>query len=172
MRATIAAIASVLLFGCPSSDDDEGGGTTSGTTVTTSATTTMTTSSTDATITTTEVGSSSEAGSSSTTTAESSSGGASEGSSGAPAESSTGAPGECTPGPDDDDCRVCVQMHCCSAWTACRNDEGCACTVDCHLAGGALNSCENMCNDDGELYEALFFCGQMSCLGTCEWDCC
>ena len=23
-----------------------------------------------------------------------------------------------------------------------------------------------------DLYQALYFCGQGSCLGTCDWDCC
>jgi hypothetical protein len=52
------------------------------------------------------------------------------------------------------------------------NDEVCACTLDCVFTGASLGSCKNQCNGDSELYESLFFCGQMFCLNTCEWDCC
>jgi hypothetical protein len=52
-------------------------------------------------------------------------------------------------------------------------DDGCSCIIDCHvLEGNSLGSCESQCDSDGELYQAVFFCGQMYCLGTCEWDCC
>jgi hypothetical protein len=154
--------------------DDGGGGTSDATGSTTGAATTMpTTSTTQTTNSSTTIGSettttsaegSSSADSMGTTPAESSSAASSEGSS--------GGAGMCGPEDVDDDCRTCLKMACCDAWLMCRNDESCACTFDCHLGGGALNSCENMCNHDGQLYEYLFFCGQMTCLGTCDWDCC
>jgi hypothetical protein len=77
------------------------------------------------------------------------------------------------PPPAGDLCLECVTTHCCTAWAACQADEPCACVVDCHVVkGGSLGSCRNQCNLDSNLYQALYFCGQMSCLGGCDWDCC
>lgn len=91
----------------------------------------------------------------------------------AAAESSgDGGGNSCTPDGADDPCRECVKANCCDDWIACANDEVCACTIDCHLGGASLGSCKNQCGGDPETYEALYFCGQMFCLGTCDWDCC
>lgn len=77
------------------------------------------------------------------------------------------------PPPAGDVCLECVAASCCTAWAACQADEPCACVVDCHVVqGGSLGMCSNQCNLDSELYQALYFCGQGSCLGSCEWDCC
>jgi hypothetical protein len=155
-------------FACGDEGGDDGGGSTSTTTTTpttsTGQTTTSSTTTGSETTTTTSAEGSSSAESNGTSPAESSGAASSEGSS--------GGAGMCGPEDVDDDCRTCLKMACCDAWLMCRNDESCACTFDCHLAGGSLNSCENMCNHDGQLYEYLFFCGQMTCLGTCDWDCC
>lgn len=104
---------------------------------------------------------------------------------GAPASSGTGTDssdpgtagetaGTCEPPPPAGDaCLECVVASCCTAWVACQADEPCACVVDCHVVqGGSLGMCSNQCNLDSDLYQALYFCGQGSCLGTCEWQCC
>lgn len=44
--------------------------------------------------------------------------------------------------------------------------------LDCHLGGDSLGKCLNQCDTNDELYKPVFFCGQMYCLGVCEWDCC
>jgi hypothetical protein len=82
--------------------------------------------------------------------------------------------GACEPPPPEGNaCLECAAASCCTAWAACQADEPCACVVDCHVVnGGSLGNCSNQCNLDTELYQALYFCGQQSCLGTCEWDCC
>lgn len=82
--------------------------------------------------------------------------------------------GTCEPPPPEGDaCLECVVASCCTAWVACQADEPCACVVDCHVVqGGSLGMCSNQCNLDSDLYQALYFCGQGSCLGSCEWDCC
>jgi hypothetical protein len=95
-----------------------------------------------------------------------------------PASSSTSAGSAeggdaCDPAAQDHPCLECFVDDCCKYWTQCLADEGCTCIIDCHvIEGGSLGSCESQCNSDGELYETIFFCGQMYCLGTCEWDCC
>jgi hypothetical protein len=77
------------------------------------------------------------------------------------------------PPPEGNACLECVVANCCDGWVACQANEPCACVVDCHVVdGGSLGGCSNQCNLDTELYQALYFCGQMYCLGTCEWDCC
>jgi hypothetical protein len=82
--------------------------------------------------------------------------------------------GTCEPAPPAGNvCLECVVANCCTAWVACQADEPCACVIDCHVVkGGSLGNCSNQCNLDSELYQAVYFCGQQSCLGTCEWDCC
>jgi hypothetical protein len=76
-------------------------------------------------------------------------------------------------GPQANACLDCAVPACCEQWSACQADEGCACVIDCHVVqGGSLGSCESQCGSDGELYQGVFFCGQQSCLGACEWDCC
>jgi hypothetical protein len=92
-----------------------------------------------------------------------------------PADSSSddANPGICDPAMYDDACLMCVVAPCCQFWMQCQADDGCACIIECHVLGnGSLGSCESQCNSDGELYQAVFFCGQQTCLGTCEWDCC
>lgn len=77
------------------------------------------------------------------------------------------------PPPAGDACLECAAANCCTTWATCQADEPCACVVDCHVVqGGSLGMCSNQCNLDSDLYQALYFCGQASCLGTCEWDCC
>ena len=80
----------------------------------------------------------------------------------------------CEPTPPAGDlCLECVHANCCVTWQACMNDEPCACVVDCHVVqGNSLGMCSNACNLDSDLYQALYFCGQASCLGSCDWDCC
>jgi hypothetical protein len=82
--------------------------------------------------------------------------------------------GACEPPPPEGNaCLECAAANCCTAWAACQADEPCACVVDCHVVnGGSLGNCSNQCDLDTKLYQALYFCGQQSCLGTCEWDCC
>lgn len=97
------------------------------------------------------------------------------GSTSAPGSSSSGddTGGACEPDPPGNACLECVVPNCCGAWAQCQADEGCACMIECHVVkGGSLGSCKSQCNSDGELYEGVFFCGQMFCLDTCEWDCC
>jgi hypothetical protein len=89
-----------------------------------------------------------------------------------PATGSDSAGGVCE-GPQANACLDCAVAACCTEWSACQADEGCACVIDCHVVrGGSLGNCESQCDHDGELYQGVFFCGQQSCLGTCEWDCC
>ena len=88
------------------------------------------------------------------------------------ASSDEGGKNSCTPDGADDPCRECVKANCCDDWIACANDDVCACTIDCHLGGSSLGSCKNQCGGDPETYDAVYFCGQMFCLGTCDWDCC
>jgi hypothetical protein len=79
----------------------------------------------------------------------------------------------CDPETYDHPCLQCFVDDCCQHWMSCLADEGCSCMIDCHvIEGGSLGSCESQCDSDGELYQAVFFCGQMYCLGTCDWDCC
>jgi hypothetical protein len=93
-------------------------------------------------------------------------------------DSSAGGDGETAgscepPPPAGDACLECAAANCCTAWAACQANEPCACVVDCHVVqGGSLGMCRNQCNLDTNLYQALYFCGQASCLGTCVWDCC
>ena len=94
-----------------------------------------------------------------------------------PADSSSGDPdtgnGACGPTPPDNACLQCAAPNCCQAWANCMNDPTCECVLDCHVIdGGSLNSCINGCGHETTGYQELFFCGQQSCLGTCEWDCC
>jgi hypothetical protein len=58
---------------------------------------------------------------------------------------------------------------CCDDYIACRNDEICSCTLDCGLAGGSFGSCSSQCGGQNDYYKGLYFCGQQSCLGTCDW---
>ena len=176
-RSRSVLVALVIALGCGSDDGgDEGQGedttgsptTTTGTataTTSTSATTTAstsaTTSATSTTDTTTDDGPMTTDDGPLPTTDD-----------GGDPSSDDGGSGSCEIGPDDDACRECVKGACCDIWTNCMNDDVCACTIDCHLAGASLGSCKNECCGDSELYEAVFFCGQQTCLGTCEWDCC
>jgi hypothetical protein len=177
--ARFGFIALVLALGCGSEEDDDGQGEdTSGatTTATTSATSGATMTSTSGATTTATTSASTSA----TTTAETTDDGPATTEDDGPAPTTDdGAPTTeadggaiCEIGPDDDACRECVKMACCDVWTQCMNDDVCACTIDCHLAGASLGSCKNECGGDSELYEAVFFCGQQTCLGTCDWDCC
>jgi hypothetical protein len=95
------------------------------------------------------------------------------GSSSSSGEDPTNGGDACDPEAQEHPCLECFVDDCCKSWTMCLADEGCTCIVDCHvIEGGSLGGCESQCDSDGELYQALFFCGQMYCLGTCEWDCC
>lgn len=178
MRASawrVAIVMAWLLPGCGDSTAGEetnasasasgsGTATTSGET-TSPGTTLGATSSDDAPVTT--------AADSSSTSAPASTGPGPEGSSTDPDTAGETA-GTCEPPPPEGDaCLECVVASCCTAWVACQADEPCACVVDCHVVqGGSLGMCSNQCNLDSDLYQALYFCGQGSCLGTCEWDCC
>jgi len=175
-RSRSVLVALVLALGCGSDDGgDEGQGDTTGS-PTTSATATATTS-TSATTTASTSATTSASGTAGTTTDD---GGMTTDDGPLPTTDDGGDPssgdesgsGSCEIGPDDDACRECVKGACCDIWTNCMNDDVCACTIDCHLAGASLGSCKNECGGDSELYEAVFFCGQQTCLGTCEWDCC
>lgn len=168
-------VASWLLHGCGDSTSDEETGasataTASGTTSTSGETTAPSTTR----------GEGSSDGAPMTTTADSTTD--APGSSG-PGEGSRGTDttageaetaGVCEPPPPEGSlCLECVVANCCTAWVACQADEPCACVIDCHVVkGGSLGNCSNQCNLDSDLYQAVYFCGQGSCLGTCEWDCC
>jgi hypothetical protein len=81
--------------------------------------------------------------------------------------------GACGPPPPDDACLQCVVPDCCDAWALCQADASCACVIECHVIGGSsLGSCKSQCDHDGELYQGVFFCGQQTCLGNCDWSCC
>jgi hypothetical protein len=165
-------VAAWLLHGCgDSSTGEETGASTASTGGG------MTTASTDTTAPAISVGETSSDGTPTTTAADSTgaptSTGPGEGSSDAgSSDGETG--GVCEPPPPAGDaCLECVVANCCTAWVACQADEPCACVVDCHVVqGGSLGMCSNQCNLDSDLYQALYFCGQGSCLGTCDWDCC
>jgi hypothetical protein len=160
-----------LLHGCGDSSTGEE----TGASATASSSGTATTSS--GTTAGTSVGEGSSDGTPTTTAADSTgtpvSTGPGEGSSDAgSSDGETG--GVCEPPPPAGNaCLECAVANCCTAWVACQADEPCACVVDCHVVkGGSLGNCSNQCNLDSDLYQALYFCGQASCLGTCEWDCC
>lgn len=167
----------VLMLGCGADDGDDGSADDTGGTTTMGSATAPTTSGTSPTATMTDGSTSaSSSGAADDAPAETSTGGGAssgpaEDSSG-PADDSEGGGNSCTPDAADDACRECVKANCCDDWIACANDEVCACTIDCHLAGASLGSCKNQCGGDPETYEAVYFCGQMFCLGTCDWDCC
>jgi hypothetical protein len=186
MSSVRIALSWILVLGCGADDGDEGAAETgdgSGSTTSGSATDTMPTATATDTMPTatatdtmpTASGSSSGGDDGPVETGDdapaSSDGAEAPSDSSGPAES-TGGAATCEPDAEDDACRECVKANCCGAWTACQDDEICACTIDCHLAGASLGSCKNQCGGDVETYEAVYFCGQMFCLGTCDWDCC
>ena len=177
-----AILVSVVLgmAGCPADDGDDSTSTSEGTSsatttgsgssassggMSTASSTSASTSSTTEDVTSSGEGSTTEVGTgpASMTDTSSSSGG----------RDPTGDGEACDPDAQDHPCLECFVDDCCKSWTMCLADEGCECIVDCHVIdGGSLGNCESQCNSDGELYQQLFFCGQMYCLGTCEWDCC
>lgn len=77
--------------------------------------------------------------------------------------------GTCDPEPGELDCITCVKTPCCSQYLSCRSDAICTCTLDCVLDGGSVGNCRSTCGGENDLYKALYFCGQTTCLGTCDW---
>jgi hypothetical protein len=164
-----------LLAGCGGDDDsgsassDAGTGSASDTTsgTATTASTSAATTSSDATSagTATDPSTTSD-GSASTTDPSSTAGSSGDDSTSADDTGSLSCPIET----DDIDCIQCVKPPCCEHWANCQNDDSCACIVECHVVdGGSLGACRSTCGDS-TLYNALYFCGQMYCLGTCDWD--
>lgn len=183
-RISWTSIVVVGLLGCGGDDgtgdsgsDDTSGAATAGSTMTAGSATTMSTSASSA-----DTGSGSATGDDDdpgtqgpSSTSETADGPGSSGDDTGPG--SSGDPGDdgagVCEGAQANACLDCAVGACCQQWTDCQADEGCTCVVNCHVVrGGSLGSCESQCGSDGELYQALFFCGQQSCLGTCEWDCC
>ena len=87
---------------------------------------------------------------------------------------STDEGGACDPDAQPNECLMCVATPCCNLLGGCEGDEGCACLLDCHVEqGNSIGNCKSQCNASDDaigLYNGVYFCGQMSCLGTCDWD--
>lgn len=77
----------------------------------------------------------------------------------------------CDPSASDGECFTCVKSNCCVAWTLCQDDPICECTLECHVVdGNSLGQCRNQCGGETANYNGVYFCGQMNCLGLCDWQ--
>ena len=162
MRPVAGLLLVPLVLACGGDTDDD---TSAGTAPTTDATAT------DSTAGSTGDGSSSGTSTSSTSSPSTSTTASSSTSTTSDTTSDTTGAG-CAADANDDDCRTCIKDNCCLEYQACQNDTACKCLLDCHLGGKSLGNCKSTCNADGETYKVLYFCGQMTCLNTCDWDCC
>jgi hypothetical protein len=172
MRTPTVLVALTLVLGCGDDGGSDSDSTGSGTESTSSDTTTSTsegTSSATSASTSSDASTDPSTSSASTTTTTGGSTSDSAGT-GTTTDSATSGAGLCEPTNDDGECYTCVKSNCCQAWTLCQNDESCACILDCHVVqGNSLGMCRSTCGDS-MLYNGVYFCGQMSCLGLCDWS--
>ena len=80
----------------------------------------------------------------------------------------------CDPDAQPNECLTCVATNCCNALSLCGGSAACECIIECHVVkGNSIGNCKSTCDADDaavEAYNGVYFCGQMSCLGTCDWN--